>query len=145
MKYRSMRSDDRSWPIRLTDLNKCYESCNNPWEMIAWFCGKKQKWPNMRRITASKSVTLWAIHVRTSLVCWFPHLQKTTFHWLSMFQRRGNHDLKGATVKGKNKTLFPLRVFPKIIENNYRETANIKLRQYSMAVFLYRQNVLNEC
>ena len=23
-----MRSDDRSWPIRLADLNKCYDSCN---------------------------------------------------------------------------------------------------------------------
>ena len=28
MKYRSMRSDDRSWPIRLADLSKCYDSCN---------------------------------------------------------------------------------------------------------------------
>ena len=28
MKYRSMWSHDRSWPIRLTDLNKCYDSCN---------------------------------------------------------------------------------------------------------------------
>ena len=28
MKCRSMRSDDRSWPIRLTDLDKCYNSCN---------------------------------------------------------------------------------------------------------------------
>ena len=23
-----MRSDDLSWPIRLADLNKCYDSCN---------------------------------------------------------------------------------------------------------------------
>ena len=28
MEYRTMRSDDRSWPIRLAYLNKCYDSCN---------------------------------------------------------------------------------------------------------------------
>ena len=27
MKLRSIWSDDRSWPFRLTDLNKCYDSC----------------------------------------------------------------------------------------------------------------------
>ena len=43
-----------------------------------------------------------------------------------MFQRRGNHILKGATFKGKNmlpigSIFFPLRVDPMRIENNFKE------------------------
>ena len=33
-----MRSDDRSWPIRLMDLNKCYDSCNYLPEAMVFTC-----------------------------------------------------------------------------------------------------------
>ena len=43
-----------------------------------------------------------------------------------MFQRRGNHLLKGNTIKGKNmlpigSILFPLKVAPMRIDNNFYE------------------------
>ena len=42
-----------------------------------------------------------------------------------MFQHRGNHVLKGATIKAKNmlpigSIFFPLRVAPTRIENNFK-------------------------
>ena len=42
-----------------------------------------------------------------------------------MFQRKGKHILKGATIKGKNmfpigSIFFPLKVAPMRIENNFK-------------------------
>ena len=51
--------------------------------------------------------------------------QKSTFEQKSMFQRRGNHHLKGATIKGKNmlpigSRFFPLKVAPMRIDTNFK-------------------------
>ena len=44
---------------------------------------------------------------------------------MNMFQQRGNHTLKGPTVKGKNmlhigRIFFPLKVAPMRIENIFK-------------------------
>ena len=50
---------------------------------------------------------------------------KSTFERLSMFQCRGNHVLKGATIKVKNmlptgSIFFPLKVAPMRIDDNFK-------------------------
>ena len=58
-------------------------------------------------------------HISSTVVCWYPYHQNTTF------QLRGNHVLKGATIKGKHmlpmgSIFFPLKAAPMRIDNTFK-------------------------
>ena len=85
MKYRSMRSDDRSWPIRLADLNKCYDSCNYFGISMCF-----EQVINDYQVYCRNKHALWASNhwlpslLRNKNALWVFNVYQVNF-WISMF------------------------------------------------------------